>query len=493
MQKRVVRSGAAAIAALLLTTAGPAPAAVVLNPVAQPIMPGIGVRLSPFVTAPATGPVGNAANIQSMRAVKDGSDRLFVNDTRGVISVTTSAGAPPTTYFDIRTQGVGFTETNSQTGLVSFAFHPNYNIDPAMPGYRTFYTIDTTLAAGAPAPTYSGNGPVDHHDVVREWTVADPAAATATITGEREVMRLAQPNGDHGPGTIAFNPTAAPGSADYGKLYIGLGDGGGVNDPYDNAQDARSPFGKILRIDPADPDGAGPLNYAIPTDNPFAASTGVLKEVWASGLRNPQQFSWDAQTGRMYIAEIGQAQVEEVDVGRAGANYGWPLREGTFGRYADKSVQLVNDDPNPGFFVDPIAQYDHDEGAAIGAAQLYRGSLIPELYGMMLVTDIAYGRIFYFSPDDTSAPGGVALLHELSLYLDGIATTMLSLEGARGRVDLRMGVDSWGELYLLTKQNGDIYRLLGAVPEPATWTTMLVGFGLLGVMLRRRRRRTARA
>jgi glucose/arabinose dehydrogenase len=470
---------------LLVASASPAIAAVVINPVPEPIPLGLGVRIANFVTAPATGPARNSANIQSMRAVKDGTNRLFVNDTRGTISVTTTAGVQPTTWFDIRKQNVDFAETNSQTGLVSFAFHPNYGRDVALPGYATFYTIYSTPATAGTA-TYSGNGPVDHHDVVREWTVADPGAATASIQSSRELLRVAQPYGDHGPGTIAFNPTAAVGSTDYGKLYIGLGDGGGINDPNDNAQDSRSPFGKILRIDPRDPDGAGPAAYAVPADNPFIGDAGVLGEIWASGLRNPQQFSWDQATGEMYIADIGQAAVEEVNVGRAGANYGWPLREGTFGRSTDKSQSFVTDDPNPGFFVDPIGQYDHDEGASIGAAQLYRGSLVPGLFGKMLVTDIVNGRIFYFDPAD--ATSGVAPLRELALYLDGVATTMLTLEGLRGRVDLRMGVDAAGELYLLTKQNGDIYRVLSAVPEPATWATLLAGFAMIAITLRRRRR-----
>lgn len=476
----VVRAGLVALAAGL---AANAQAAVVLDPVMQAIAPGIGVRLSPFVTAPGLyGP----ASVQSMRAVADGSNRLFVNDTRGVISVTDTAGAAPGVYFDIRRQDVGFAQINGQTGLVSSAFHPNFNRDPAMPGYRTFYTIDTTMAAGAPAPTLAGKGPVSHHDVVREWTVADPAAATATITATREVMRLSQPSGDHGPGTIAFNTSAAPGSADYGKLYIGLGDGGGVNDPYDNAQDLRSPFGKILRIDPVDPDGAGPLAYAVPGDNPHVSDTDALGEIWASGLRNPQQFGWDALTGRMYIGDIGQAQLEEVNIGIPGANYGWPLREGTLAKPADKSLSIVTDDPNPGRFTDPIAQYDHDEGSAIGAVQLYRGSLIPELAGQMLVDDIVNGRIFYFTPGDTSGEGGLALLRELRLELDGLPTDMMTLEGT-WRVDLRMGVDAFGELYLLTKKDGDIYRLTGAVPEPAGWAMMIAGLGLAATMLRRRR------
>jgi glucose/arabinose dehydrogenase len=484
----MMRRAALAIAGSMLAGALPASAAVVIDPVVQPIALGLGVRIAPFVTIPATAATGSRAAIQSMRSLGDGSDRMFVNDTRGTISVTTRAGAQPSTWFDIRTQNVGFAETNSQTGLTSFTFHPNYGRDPLRPGYATFYTIYSTLAGSAPAPTYAGNGPVDHHNVVREWTVADPAAATATIASSRELLRVAQPGSDHGAGTIAFNPAAAVGTADYGKLYIGFGDGGGVNDPYDNAQDSRSSFGKILRIDPVDPDGAGPRAYGVPADNPFAGEPGVLGEIWASGLRNPQQFSWDRLTGAMYIADIGQAQLEEVNVGRAGANYGWPLREGTFGRSTDKSQSFVTDDANPGFYVDPVGQYDHDEGSGIGAAQLYRGSALPELFGMMLITDIVNGRIFYFDPADMSGEGGVALLRELALYLDEAATTMLALEGQRGRVDLRMGIDAAGEIYLLTKQDGDIYRIASVIPEPATWATLLAGFALVAMTLRRRRR-----
>ena len=255
--------------------ASPAGAAVVVNPVPTPIAFGLSASLAPFVTAPATSAGVPQTLIHGLKPSPDGSGRLFINDTRGTISVTSSGGATPSVWFDIRNQNVGFTAPIEQTGLLSFAFHPNFGVDPTQPGYRSFYTIDTT-APDAGTARYAGDGPVDHHDVLREWTVADPMAATATITGEREVLRVAQPLSDHGPGTIAFNPTAAPGSADYGNLYIGLGDGGGVNDPYDNARDLGSPFGKILRINPTDPDGAGPQSYAIPNDNPFAGDPGKL-------------------------------------------------------------------------------------------------------------------------------------------------------------------------------------------------------------------------
>lgn len=189
--------------------------------------------------------------------------------------------------------------------------------------------MDTCTPTGT--ATLVGKGPtVEHDNVLHEFRMVDSMAATATIASQREVLRVAQPFSDHGPGTIAFNVTATPGSPDYGKLYIGFGDGGGIGYPYGNAQDPDSPFGKILRIDPTV--SAGGQAYTIPADNPSNGETGRPTEIWASGLRNPQQFSWDTDTGHMLIIDIGQSQLEEVNVGVAGANYGWPVREGSFAR-----------------------------------------------------------------------------------------------------------------------------------------------------------------
>lgn len=488
-------------AAALAAQAGAASAAVVLDPVPR-IGAGLSVGVERFVTVPASGPAPRAAAIQGLKPLGDGSGRLFVNDTRGILYVTNRDGAAPTPYLDLRSQPIGFSNAadETQTGLMSVAFHPNFNRDPLAPGYASLYTIYST-APSAAAPTGAGSGAVSHDNVVREWTVADPSAAAASIVGSRELLRVTQPERDHGAGTIAFNQTAARGGADYGKLYIGLGDGGGVNDPGDNAQDLGSPFGKILRIDPADPDGAGPLAYGIPADNPFVGQAGARQEVWAYGLRNPQNFSW-GKDGRMYIADIGQAAIEEVDLGIAGTNYGWPAREGTFGRDADKSSLLIYDTPSDPRFTGPLAQYDHEEIAnggfslaGIGGAFLYSGSLLPDLFGQVVVSDLVSGRLFYFSPDDALASGMPATLRELLLSFDGMPTSFSALAGTP-RVDLRLGADADGELYMLTKRDGDIYRFAGdaggAVPEPAAWALMLAGFALVGGSLRRARRATAR-
>lgn len=483
-----------------LGLASAAQGAVVIDPM-PPVAPGIRVGLSFLGQMPTSGDPavdGFRTRLQSLRAVPDGSGRLFVGDTRGTIGVTSTAGGTPRPWFDIRTAVAGFGATNpGQTGLMSFAFHPNFAGDPTKPGYGVFYTVDTSLPSGRATLSGKGPGSFDHDNIVHEFRVADPTAADATIVSQREVLRVAQPLSDHGPGTIAFNPTATPGSADYGKLYIGFGDGGGVGDPYANAQDLGSPLGKILRIDPA----AGPHGeaYTIPADNPHAGETGALGEVWASGLRNPQQFDWNAVTGQMLISDIGQSQLEEVDVGVRGGNYGWPLREGTFARGASDDPYVYDTPARPDGFLDPVAQFDHEEIfrsgqfglAAISGAFAYTGSLVPELDGMTVLSELVSGRLFYFDPL-TATGGQPATLRELGLSFEGIDTTMVQLAGNpyyNGRVDLRMGTDADGEIYLLGKGAGSIYRLasLTPVPEPATWATLTLGLALVGAALRRRR------
>ena len=489
-------------AALCVAAAtSPTSAAIVLNPVPTPIAPGKTVRLDFFTRAPVSRfPVtdGFYTRIQSLQSSPGASGRKFITDTRGLISVVGPDGISRP-WLDIKSVLPGFSNvTNtSQTGLMSLAFHPNFSGDKNLPGYGVFYTADTSTPTGT--ATLSGKGAaIDHDNVIHEFRVTDPTAAIPTVLPAREVLRVGQPLSDHGAGTIAFNPSATPDSPDYGKLYIGFGDGGGIGDPYANAQDQRSPFGKILRIDPAL--GANGEAYTIPSDNPNAGSTAALGEVWASGLRNPQHFSWDKNTGQMLISDIGQSQLEEVNVGKAGANYGWPLREGTFARGANWWDGNVYDTPaNPGTFADPVAQFDHEEitrsgqfnGVAVGGAFAYAGSAVPELSGMVVLSELVSGRLFYYDPRET---GGLspATLYELGLNFERADTTMFDLAGnpfGRGRVDLRLGTDTAGELYLLTKFNGDIFRLgsLGAVPEQATWAMMILGFGAVGGAMRRRR------
>ena len=482
--------------------ASTAHSAVVMNPVSAPIAAGTKVGLAFFGQAQASGnPAvdGYRTRLQTLQPVKDKSGRLFVNDTRGTISVVGPSGGTPQTWFDIRDKVASFSNASSpsQTGLMSFALHPNFAGNPAQAGYGVFYTVDTSAPSGK--ATLAGKGTsVDHDNVVHEFRVSDPASPVADIVAQREVLRVSQPCSDHGAGTIAFNPGAAPGTSDYGKLYIGFGDGGGMGDSFGNAQDLGSPLGKILRIDPA---AAGGAPYTIPTDNPHVGQTGALGEVWANGLRNPQNFTWDGATGQMLIADIGQSQLEEVNIGAKGANYGWPTREGTFARGANWWDPDVYDAPaNSGAFVDPVAQYDHEEIfrgstywlSAISGVVAYTGTALPELTGMVVLSELVSGRLFYYDPLSYSGTTPV-VLSELGLVQNGMDVTLNQLDGNSypdGRVDLRLGADGNGELYLLSKTFGDIYRLssLVAVPEPASWMMMIAGFGLIGGALRRRRK-----
>lgn len=482
-----------------------AQATVVTNPVPAPIARGLTVGLNLFGQAPHTNlspSVARRTLLQSVQPVGDASGRLFMHDTRGLISVVGAGGGNGQPWLDIRALQPGFLVTApvSVTGLMGFTLHPNFAGDPARPGYATLYTISTTSPLGTAMLGGNGTG-VAHENVLMEIRVADPAAGTASVVSQREVMRLAQPTHDHGPGKIGFNPNAAPGTADYGNLYLAMGDGSTAGDPFNNGQDLTSAFGKILRINPAQQDNGAA--YAIPADNPFAGDDGALDEIWAYGFRNPQHFSWDEASGQMLITDIGQSQLEEVNVGVAGGNYGWPLREGTFAR-GDSTDPNVYDTPlNDGRFVDPVAQYDHEEIfrsgeynlSAIGGAFTYAGSAVPELFGKTVLTDLVSGRVFYF--DQPLLPGEpTATLFELGFQLDGVDATFRALEGTRfggRRVDLRLGTDANNELYLFSKTNGNIYTMnsLLAVPEPGTWLLMIAGFGLIGTLRRRTRRTSA--
>ena len=282
----------------------------------------------------------------------------------------------------------------------------------------------------------------------------------------------------HSNGLIAFNPTAARGTADYGNLYIGSGDGH-YNDADQKAQSLAQPQGKLLRINPLAANGAP---YTVPSDNPFVGQSGALPEIWASGLRYPQSFSWDPATGKMYINDLGQAGIEEVNLGIKGANYGWSQREGTFATGYAYGLGTDNEfiyplPPGAGNegYTDPIAQYYHSEGYALGSGFLYRGSLIPALYGKYVMADIVLGRLFVFDP--AAAINGPAPLTELQLTQDD---QVINLPSAYGydtfingpRVDARLSEDANGELLLALKANGTIYRLEADVPEPPTWTLM---------------------
>ena len=423
-----------------------------------------------FVRAPASedGAGARSANaayarIQYLLPVPGPGSRLAFNDTRGILYLTDASGAPPEVYLDLRTQSLGFTNANfaNEAGFMGFAFHPEFATSGA-PGYGKLYTAFSAEPDGD--ADYAGEGAIQH-SVLQEWTAADPAAAV--FAGEtRELLRVGQFAPNHNVGTIAFNPTAASDAADYGLLYICFGDGGSANDPFDNGQRLDTPLGTIARIDPL---GTNAGSYGIPADNPFVDSEGAAPETWAYGLRHPQQFSWDAADGRMFIGDIGQDQIEEINLGVAGANYGWRLREGTFatgmavGETRGPVYQRPDSDPTPMTY--PVAQYDHDEGYAVGGGFVYRGQRIPALVGKYLFTEFPRGRLFAIDSGGLT-PGQPAAIEEVRLTLDGEERPLAAVAGFPNdyrpgelRVDARLGIDHDGELYLLAKGDGWIRRL----------------------------------
>ena len=435
------------------------------DPIPERIVKGqLRVAVDPFVRAPASGDTVRAA-IQYLLPIPGPGDSLAFNDTRGILYVTDAAGAAPHVYLDLR-QGVGFINApfGLESGFRGFAFHPQFATVGA-PGYGKLYTAFSANPDGA--ANYAGEGAVQH-SVIREWSAED--AAAAAFAGEsRELLRVGQFAGNHNVGTIAFNPTAAASSPDHGLLYICFGDGGAGNDPFDNGQRVETPLGAILRIDPLASDAGA---YGIPPDNPLVGQPNAAAEVWAWGLRNPQQFSWDAANGRMFIADIGQDQIEEINLGVAGGNYGWRLTEGTFatgmayglprGPVYERSADLPP-------FEYPVAQYDHGEGWAVAGGFVYRGNGIPALRGKYLFTDIVNGRLFAIDSDDL-VPDRPAAIEEVRLTFGGIERDLMAVAGWPAgnpwRVDARLGIDHAGELYLLTKGDGWIRRLAPALEPP---------------------------
>ena len=430
----------------------------------------------PFVRATQTNdPVrprgtNNAyARIQYLLPVP-GGQRLAFNDIRGILYLTDHQGRPPTAYLDLRDQGVAFTNANfpNEAGFMGFAFHPQFAA-VGEAGYGKLYTAFSARADSGVAD-YEDVG-ATQDSVILEWTATDAEANVFAGTW-REVMRVGQFAANHNVGTIAFNPNANADAADFGLLYICFGDGGSANDPRDHGQTLTAPLGAIARIDPLGGDEANA--YGIPADNPFVDVAGAAAEIWAYGFRHPQQFSWDRR-GRLFIADIGQGQIEEINLGVAGGNYGWRLREGTFatarglGRSGDSVFPLpAADDPN---FIYPVAQYDHDEGFAVGGGYVYRGTRVPALYGKYVFTDFPRGRVFALNAHGLQA-GRQAIIKEVRLYfkdeegnlvekdLVEVAGFPNTYEPGSRRVDARIGIDHFGELYLLTKGDGWIRKLV---------------------------------
>ena len=331
----------------------------------------------------------------------DGSGRLYVVEQAGRIRVIEDGRIRPDPLLDIRGRVTG----GGEKGLLSVAFHPRH----ADNGY--FY-VDYTASDGG------------LHTVIARFTRG--ADGRADPASEQVLLRIAQPYGNHNGGQVAFGPD--------GYLYIGMGDGGSANDPHGHGQNLSTLLGALLRID-VDRTAEG-RPYAIPKDNPFLAVPGARPEIWAYGLRNPWRFSFDTQTGELYLADVGQNRVEEIDIVAAGANLGWAVMEGD--RCNTKSAELCA----RADLIAPIATYGHDEGIAVTGGHVYRSSRIPGLCGAYLYADYGTGRLWGLR------------------YRDG------RVQGARRLLDTGLNISSFGqgqdgEIYVIDL-NGGILRVVGA-------------------------------
>jgi glucose/arabinose dehydrogenase len=276
---------------------------------------------------------------------------------------------------------------------------------------------------------------------------------------------------------LGFNPNAQPGDDDYGLLYIAVADGGSDGfpvsdtDPLDNGQDLGTPLGKILRIDPLGNNSTN-SQYGIPNDNPFVGDKDpkTLGEIWAYGLRNPHRFSWDTSgEGKMLVADTGQALIEEINLGIKGANYGWGEREGTWVIKENNENVLfpLPENDNSYGYTYPVAQYDHEipsdmedsYAIAIAGGYVYRGKAIPELIGQYIFADFGNDARFFHVPVDQLVNGKQAKVKELRLFEGDREASFLEIIG-KDRSDVRFGVDEEGEIYVTSKQDGKVRKLV---------------------------------
>lgn len=340
-----------------------------------------------------------------------------------------------------------------ERGLLGFAFHPQFVEN----GLLYTYTSEPADSA-SDFSTIPEGANANHRSVIREWEInaASLDQSPVTVIEERILLTVDQPQFNHNAGALNFGSD--------GMLYIALGDGGGADDrdgqtfageviighgEGGNAQNTTNPLGSLLRINPT---GNNSTNgqYGIPADNPFVGTDGVLDEIYAYGFRNPFRFSFDSGSDALILADVGQNDIEEINLVQAGGNYGWRIKEGTFRfEHNGNAPGFVTDGIVTANLIDPVVQYDHDEGTAIIGGFVYRGNAIAALQQTYVFGDVARtgngdGRLFY----TTGA---------------GISQLDLTLRDEPGFWVLGFGQGADGEIYVLGNTSGIPFGTDGAV------------------------------
>ncbi|HEY3370789.1 MAG TPA: PQQ-dependent sugar dehydrogenase [Prolixibacteraceae bacterium] len=330
-----------------------------------------------------------------------GDSRLFIVDQEGYIRIVKADGTlNPEPFLDIHDR-VNF---GGERGLLGLAFHPNYQSN----GY--FYV------------NYIGEGDLTH---ISRFKVSSASADKADAGSEFSVLTQQQPFENHNGGSVVFGPD--------GFLYLGLGDGGSEGDPGNRAQDPKELLGKILRIDV---NQGSP--YAIPASNPFYNSSTTKGEIWALGLRNPWRFSFDRLTGDLWIADVGQDAIEEIDFqpagDKGGQNYGWRCYEGN---------KVYNDSEcdSKTSFTSPIYTYPHGDECSVTGGYVYRGTTSSPYYGYYFFADYCSDRIWTLHK-----VGGSWVKEDFGHYTGNSFTTF--------------GEDAQGQLYIAGAKSKKIFKVL---------------------------------
>jgi len=401
--------------------------------------------------------VGLTAPIYLTTAPGD-PNSLFVVDQAGLIRIIKNDGMLLRPFLNVmdRLVTLGFFGSRDagdfdERGLLGLAFHPGYS-DPDSTGFGKFYTYSSEPISGPADFTVSlpDGESFNHQGVIAEWMVDPDNPDLADPASRRELLRFDEPQFNHDGGTLMFGPD--------NMMYLSLGDGGGANDTNvghgesGNGQNPKTILGTILRIDV---DGSNSANgqYGIPPDNPFVGDADIPGEIYAYGFRNPYRFSFDSETGQLIVGDVGQNDIEEVDFVSAGGNYGWNLKEGSF-RFLPDTGEVSEDlEGLPDDLIDPVIEYDHDDGITVISGFVYHGSAIPELAGKYVFGDFSTGffspagRLFY-----ADLPDGA--IKEFNLGLDD-RQLGLFLKG--------FGQDQDGELYVLAGTNLGPFRSKGQV------------------------------
>lgn len=332
-----------------------------------------------------------------------GDERLFVVEKGGLIRIVADGAIQPMPFLNVTS--LVATSGNEQ-GLLGMAFHPDFERN------GRFFIAYTGITAGA-----GDNTVAEYRVSAANPDLADPA------TG-KIILAIPDFAANHNGGMIAFGPD--------GYLYFGTGDGGQAGDPRQNGQDKEALLGKMLRLDVDNvPPGS---TYGIPASNPFANGGGA-PEAWAYGLRNPWRFSFDRETGDLYIADVGQAKFEEVNfqsaTSKGGENYGWNIVEGSecyTGSGCDKTTSVA-----------PVVAYDHSKGCSITGGYVYRGAAYPEIAGLYLYTDYCSGTVWSLTRGDNTFSS--------SILLEGVDSVT------------SFGEDNAGEMYAVD-DNGNLRKLV---------------------------------